>query len=56
MTQTTCSECNAQYNSERELRDHLGTAHRKFALTQSSFTPSDKKAEVSATLANQPAK
>ena len=26
----TCSECNGWYNSERELRDHMQTAHRRF--------------------------
>ena len=26
----TCSECNASYNSERELHEHERTAHRKF--------------------------
>ena len=31
LPRTGCRECNAQYNSERELRDHMRTAHRKFA-------------------------
>jgi hypothetical protein len=31
MLQGTCSQCNAQYNSERELRDHMGRAHRQFS-------------------------
>jgi hypothetical protein len=26
MAQTTCRQCDAKYNSERELRNHLGTA------------------------------
>jgi hypothetical protein len=54
MPQTTCRECNAQYNSERELRDQLATAHRKFGTAQSSFAPRDKKAGESATLVDQP--
>jgi hypothetical protein len=54
MAQTTCSECNAQYNSERELRDHLATAHRKFGTAQSSSTPRDKIAGALAAPANRP--
>ena len=54
MAQTTCSECNAQYSSERELRDHLATAHRKFGTAQSSFAPRDKKEGALAALANRP--
>jgi hypothetical protein len=54
MAQTTCSECNAQYNSERELRDHLATAHRKFGTAQSSFTPRNKIAGALAAPANRP--
>jgi hypothetical protein len=30
MAQTTCRHCNAYYNSERELRDHMQVAHRIF--------------------------
>ncbi len=56
MPQTTCGKCNAHYSSERELRDHLGTAHRKFGSAQSSFAPSNEKVEALAALANQPAK
>ena len=26
----TCLQCNAWYNSERELRDHMRTVHREF--------------------------
>jgi hypothetical protein len=32
----TCNQCNAWYNSESELRDHMRTAHRKFGSEQSS--------------------
>ena len=28
MARITCVQCNAFYNSERELRDHMHTAHR----------------------------
>jgi hypothetical protein len=54
MAQTTCSECKAQYKSERELRDHLATAHRKFGSAQNSFTPRNKRAGASAVLASRP--
>src|ERR1039458_10144414 len=33
----TCRECNGWYDSERELRDHMQTAHRRFDLEQSTF-------------------
>jgi hypothetical protein len=32
-----CSECNAWYDSERELRDHMQIVHRRFVLEQSTF-------------------
>ena len=39
MARITCSECNASYNSERELREHKKTAHRGFGSEQSSSQP-----------------
>jgi hypothetical protein len=33
----TCSQCNGWYNSERELRDHMQTAHRRLVSEQSTF-------------------
>jgi hypothetical protein len=30
MAEIICYECKAWYNSQRELRDHMQTAHRKF--------------------------
>jgi hypothetical protein len=30
MGHIACSQCNGRYNSERELRDHMQTAHRGF--------------------------
>ena len=30
----TCSQCNAWYNSEHALRDHMRTAHRAFGPEQ----------------------
>jgi hypothetical protein len=48
MTQTTCNQCDAHYNSERELRDHLGTVHRKFSYEQSTSEPSETESGVSA--------
>ena len=35
MVRTTCSQCNAWYNSDRELRDHMRTAHRWVVSEQS---------------------
>ena len=35
----TCSECNASYNSERELGEHKKNAHRKFGSEQGSSEP-----------------
>ena len=37
MARITCSVCNGWYNSESELRDHMQTAHRRFAPEQSTF-------------------
>jgi hypothetical protein len=54
VAETTCSECNARYSSEGELRDHWVTAHRKFGTAQSRFAPGNKKTGASAALANQP--
>jgi len=56
MTQTSCSQCDAYYNSERELRDHLGTAHRKFGSEQSNSAPGDAQPEVLAASVNEPVK
>jgi hypothetical protein len=53
MAQTACSQCNAWYSSERELRDHLGTAHRIFASQQSNPKPDDAILEVAAAPPNQ---
>ena len=36
MARITCSQCNASYNLERELRDHKKTAHREFGSEQGS--------------------
>ncbi len=33
----TCSLCNGWYNSERELRDHMQTVHRRFVSEQNTF-------------------
>lgn len=34
---TTCNVCNGWYESERALRDHMQTAHRRFVFEQSTF-------------------
>jgi hypothetical protein len=44
MARITCSQCNAGYNSERELRDHLRMAHREFGSEQ-SLPPSSVQAD-----------
>ena len=33
----TCSQCNGWYDSERELWDHMQTAHRRSFSEQSTF-------------------
>jgi len=33
----TCSVCNGWYKSERELWDHIQTAHRRFVSEQGTF-------------------
>jgi hypothetical protein len=52
MSQGTCSQCNAQYNSERELRDHMGRAHRKFILEPVQTGPSNPPANIAAAIPN----
>jgi len=37
MARITCTECNSWYESERELRDHMQTAHRRFVSEPSVF-------------------
>ena len=41
MPATPCNQCNAWYNSEGELHDHLRIFHRKFASEQSSSEPGE---------------
>jgi hypothetical protein len=45
---TRCSQCNAWYNSERELQDHLATVHHRFGSEESSPTLGDTPSEVEA--------
>jgi hypothetical protein len=33
----TCSECNGWYVTERDLRDHMQTAHRRFVSEENTF-------------------
>ena len=35
MARITCSQCNAWYSSERELQEHMKTAHRQGGSEQS---------------------
>jgi hypothetical protein len=44
MARTTCSQCNAWYSSEGDLRDHMRTAHRAFGSEQ-SLPPSSVQAD-----------
>jgi hypothetical protein len=37
MARITCNQCNGWYSSERELRDHMQAAHRRFVSEQSTF-------------------
>ena len=36
MARITCSQCDGWYGSERELRDHMQAAHRRFDSEQGS--------------------
>ena len=37
LARITCSQCNACYNSESELRDHMQATHRRFVSEQSTL-------------------
>src|SRR5258708_1034742 len=37
MARNTCCICNGWYSSERDLRDHMQTAHRRFVPEQNTF-------------------
>jgi hypothetical protein len=39
----SCNECNGWYNSERELYEHMQTAHRRFVSNQSTFQTDRKQ-------------
>jgi hypothetical protein len=54
MAQTTCTQCNAWYSSERELRVHLVTVHRIFGPEQSDSKLDDTDMEVAAVHRDQP--
>ena len=47
----TCSQCNGWYDAERELRDHMQTAHRRFVTDQSAFQDGSTQPD---SLKNQP--
>ena len=44
MARIACSQCNAWYSSDRELRDHMQTAHRTFVV-ENSLPPSSVQAD-----------
>jgi hypothetical protein len=39
----SCNECNGWHNSERELYEHMQTAHRRFVSDQSTFQTDRKQ-------------
>ena len=39
----TCNLCSGWYNSERELRDHMQSVHRRFVSDQSTFQTDRKQ-------------
>jgi hypothetical protein len=39
----TCNLCSGWYNSERELRDHMQTVHRRFVSDQSTLQTDRKQ-------------
>jgi hypothetical protein len=45
MGRITCSQCNAWYNSERELQEHMKTAHRQRG-SEGSFERDDTKQDI----------
>jgi hypothetical protein len=42
LARITCTECNGWYNSERELRAHMLTAHRRFLPEPTTLPDSPK--------------
>jgi hypothetical protein len=46
MPATPCSQCNAWYNSEGELHDHLRIFHRQFGWEQSGSEPDETESGV----------
>ena|ERR1700694_136805 len=47
MARITCSLCNGWYNSERELRDHMQTVHRRFVSDQNTFQNNSTQQDAS---------
>jgi len=48
-----CGQCDGRYDSERELRDHMQVAHRRFVSEPSTFQrdgtqPTSSKSEIEA--------
>jgi hypothetical protein len=41
----TCSQCDGWYSSERELRDHMQAAHRRFDSEQNTFQHGDTQSD-----------
>ena|SRR5882672_1328766 len=41
----TCSQCNGWYNSERELWQHMQSAHRRLVSEESTFQQIDPKSD-----------
>jgi len=47
MARITCSQCNAFYNSESELCDHMQATHRRFVSEQSPLQSGGKQPDSS---------
>jgi hypothetical protein len=46
MSETACSQCNAWYNSEHELHDHMRIFHRQFGSEEGGSEPGDAESGV----------
>jgi hypothetical protein len=52
----TCSKCNASYDSERELHDHIKTAHRQGGSEAGSPQRDDTQQDVQLPIGGAPGK
>jgi hypothetical protein len=54
MADNACSQCNAWYNSEHELSDHLRIFHRRFDPEQSGSGPGDAESGLTPAVVIKP--